>query len=121
MASLNNQVVRPFFSITKSITAATASVLGAKGAKEATTVIHQWRLKKSQNALVKVFERAANECAFIAQLTYEGSKALHDYDLTAKEKAALLSGDINWIETHLGKLDEGMSTWLRCRLQQEIW
>lgn len=74
-----------------------------------------------KEAIVTVLERAADDPAFIAQLTDQGSKALQGYNLTLEEKAALLSGDINWIETHVGKLDERLSTWLECRLQQEIW
>ena len=74
-----------------------------------------------KEAIVKVLERAADDLAFITQLTYQGSKALRGYNLTPEEKAALVSGDINWIEAHIGKLDERLSTWPRCRLQQEIW
>ena len=74
-----------------------------------------------EETVVTVLERAADDPDFIAQLTYQGSKTLQDYDLTLEEKAVLLSGDINWIETHIGKLDERLSTWMECRLQQEIW
>ena len=71
--------------------------------------------------IMRVLDRAANDNHFIAQLTYSGSRALRDYDLTNEEKAALLSGDIRWIETRVGKLDARLRTWLDCRLQQEIW
>lgn len=71
--------------------------------------------------LKRVLERAADDPGFIAQLTEQGSKALAGYNLTFQEKAALLCGDISWIEGRLGKLDERLSTWLWCRLQQEIW
>jgi hypothetical protein len=54
-------------------------------------------------------------------LTHHGSEALDGYDLTASEKAALLSGDIRWIEAHVGKLTSRQKTWLYCRLEQEIW
>ena len=74
-----------------------------------------------QEELRRVLARAAADSAFIAQLTDEGSKALRGYNLTVQDKAALLSGDIKWIEARLGKLDDRLSTWLRCRLQQEIW
>jgi hypothetical protein len=69
----------------------------------------------------RVLDKAADDSAFIAQLTYQGSKALQGYNLTWEEKAALMSGDIQWIETHIGKLDERLRTWPWCRLQQEIW
>jgi hypothetical protein len=71
--------------------------------------------------ILRVLDRAASDDRFIAQLTCQGSRALQGYNLTAEEKAALLSGDISWIEAHVGKLDRRMRTWLECRLQQEIW
>jgi hypothetical protein len=69
----------------------------------------------------RVLERAAQDNDFIAQLTYRGDEALRGYDLTWQAKAALLSGDLGWIEARLGKLDARLRTWLDCRLQQEIW
>jgi hypothetical protein len=84
------------------------------GTRESAKAIHK-------ETIVKILERAANNPAFIAQLTSQGSKALQGYNLTLEEKAALVSGDINWIEAHVGKLAEQLSTWLWCRLQQEIW
>jgi hypothetical protein len=75
----------------------------------------------SKTDILSVLERAAEDPGFIAQLTYRGSEALKDFHLTAREQAALLSGDIKWIEAQVGKLDEHLKTWLRCRLGQEIW
>ena len=74
-----------------------------------------------QEEILRVLERAAKDNGFIAQLTYQGDEALQDYDLSWEEKAALLSGDIGWIEAHVGKLGARLRTWLDCRLQQEIW
>jgi hypothetical protein len=71
--------------------------------------------------IIDVLERAATDDDFIAQLTQDGQKALRDYRLTWQEKAALLSGDIRWIESHVGELDARQRTWLDCRLQQEKW
>ena len=71
--------------------------------------------------ILKVLDRAANDNGFIAQLTHQGSEALRGYRLSSVAKAALLSGDIRWIETHVGKLNKRLRTWLWCRLQQEIW
>jgi hypothetical protein len=71
--------------------------------------------------VLRVLERAAEDNGFVAQLTYRGDEALQEYDLSWEEKAALLSGDIRWIEAHVGKLGARLRTWLDCRLQQEIW
>jgi hypothetical protein len=74
-----------------------------------------------RGGLLDVLRRAATDPHFIAQLTDDGEAALADYDLTWREEAALLSGDIQWIEAHFGKLDATQRTWLECRLQQEKW
>jgi hypothetical protein len=71
--------------------------------------------------IIRVLARAARDNSFIALLTYQGEEALQGYGLTWREKAALLSGDIGWIEAHVGKLNAWLRTWLDCRLQQEIW
>jgi hypothetical protein len=71
--------------------------------------------------ILRVLGRAADDAGFIAQLTHNGHRALQGYDLTEEAEAALLSGDIRWIEDRVGKLDARLRTWLDCRLQQEIW
>lgn len=73
------------------------------------------------DGLLDVLARAAVDPRFIARLTDDGEAALADYDLTRHEEAALLSGDLQWIETHFGTLDAAQRTWLECRLQQEKW
>lgn len=111
--------------IKKSIDAISSSVLEITGPiiKRITEVlaVPVLRTRNSRRDMIKVLERAANDDGFIAQLTYEGSKALQGYNLTLEERAALLSGDIRWIEAKVGKLNDRLSTWLWCRLQQEIW
>jgi hypothetical protein len=74
-----------------------------------------------RDEVLRVLDRAAHDTDFIAQLTYFGSDALESYAITDEAKAALLSGDIRWIESQVGALDARMSTWLQCRLQQEAW
>jgi len=94
--------------------------MGTRKSKD-TVSVPEVNSRESGKALVEILARAANDPTFIGKLTDEGSKALQGYSLTPEEKAALLSGDINWIEAHIGTLDEQLSTWLQCRLQQEIW
>jgi hypothetical protein len=79
------------------------------------------REKESDQDILRVLDRAANDDAFIAALTYNGHETLESYHLTTEAEAALLSGDIGWIETRIGRLDERQQTWLWCRLGQEIW
>ena len=75
----------------------------------------------AQASILDVLDRAASDDHFVAQLTHHGLEALAQYKLTWREKAALLSGDIRWIEAHVGKLDARQRRWLECRLQQEMW
>ena len=77
--------------------------------------------KTEREEILGVLGRAAAEPGFIAELTYRGSAALEGYNLSLLAKAALVSGDVQWIEARVGKLDARLRKWLDCRLQQEIW
>jgi len=65
--------------------------------------------------------RAAQDNAFLARLAEDPAEALKEYELSAEEKAALISGDIRVIESWVGKLDERLRTWLILRIAQEKW
>ena len=71
--------------------------------------------------ILKVLRRAAADDRFIALLTEQGSKALQGYSLSRRARAALLRGDIRWVEGRVGRLNGRLRTWFDCRLQQEIW
>jgi hypothetical protein len=77
--------------------------------------------RECNSEILRVLDRAAADNGFIAELTYRGAQALEAYKLTLQAQAALLSGDVRWIEARLGKLNARMRTWLDCRLGQEIW
>ncbi len=65
----------------------------------------------SKEAVLAVLGRATEDITFYSQLAEDYAKALQDYDLTRQEQAALISGDVRWIESHIGrKLDEGLMT-----------
>jgi len=72
-------------------------------------------------ALLAVLSKANGDSNFMAKLAENPEKTLKGYDLTSEEKAALSTGDIRWIESKLGTLDEPLRTWLIARLQQEKW
>lgn len=72
-------------------------------------------------ALISVLARARDDSAFLAQLSENPDKALVGYDLTNEAKAALASGDLHWLESKVGFLDEPLRTWLVSRLSQEKW
>jgi DNA-binding NtrC family response regulator len=71
--------------------------------------------------VIKVLERAAHDSVFVSNLCYHGADALEGYDLTGPEKLAILTGDITWIEKHVGPLTETQKRWLQQRLTAEIW
>lgn len=75
----------------------------------------------NRREILGVLERAARDSDFIAEVADRGSAALSDYHLSLEEKAALISGDIRWIESHVGGLTDRQSTLLNCMLQREAW
>jgi len=73
-------------------------------------------------ALLSVLARAASEPEFMSRLADDPHNALKEYyTLTQEQKMALASGDIQKIESWLGKLDKHLASWLWCRLGQEKW
>ena len=72
-------------------------------------------------ALLAVLSKAKDDSNFMARLGENPDEALKHYGLTSEERAALSSGDIRWIESKIGVLDEPLRTWLTARLAQEKW
>lgn len=73
-------------------------------------------------AILSVLARAADEPEFMSRLAENPHEALKEYyTLTQEQKTALASGDIQKIESWLGKLDKRLASWLWCRLCQEKW
>jgi len=93
---------------------ASALDIAATQAPEEQALIHK-------EEMITILERAASDSEFIAKLLYEGADALEEYDLTGPEKLALLTGDIEWIEKHMGPLKPNQKLWLEQRLSAEIW
>ena len=74
-----------------------------------------------KETILEVLARAADDHKFLARLAENPSKVLHEYDLTEEERAALARGNIEKIESWVGKLDEHLKTWLKVRLAQDKW
>jgi formate/nitrite transporter len=72
-------------------------------------------------ALISVLAKARDDSTFLARLSDNPDKALEGYNLTSETKAALASGDLHWLESKVGFLDEPLRTWLTSRLSQEKW
>jgi len=68
-----------------------------------------------------ILAKAASDSVFLSRLAENPGQVLQDYDLNQEERAALASGDLQRIESWVGKLDERLLTWPLCRLSQEKW
>jgi DNA-binding NtrC family response regulator len=71
--------------------------------------------------MLRVLDRTASESEFVSNLLFHGVEALEEYNLTGAEKLAILTGDIAWIEQHIGSLNPARKRWFEDRLTAEIW
>ena len=69
----------------------------------------------------KVLRLASSNQKFGERLLYEGSRVLCGFPLSSEAKAAIVSGDIVWIEKECGELSIDERNWLEHRLEAEIW
>lgn len=75
-----------------------------------------------QADLVKeVLGLAAKDPSFSQRLRTDGSRVLSGLALTPAAKAAIVSGDIAWIEKECGELTADERVWLESRLEAETW
>ena len=58
----------------------------------------------NEGEIYKILEKIAGDPQFAAALFEKGTDALDDYRLTAAEKLALLTGDVEWFEGYMGVL-----------------
>ena len=68
-----------------------------------------------------VLAQAAGDPSFGARLLEEGTRVLSGYALGNEAKAAIVSGDIAWIEKQCGDLSPQERLWLEHRLEAEVW
>lgn len=69
----------------------------------------------------QVLLRAARDQSFGVKLLTVGSRVLSGLPLSSEAKAAIVSGDIVWIEKTCGELSPEERDWLERRLEAEIW
>ena len=79
------------------------------------------RLEIDADLVRNVLRRASQDPSFGSELLIHGSRVLSGLALDSETKAAILSGDITWIEKHCGELSPEERDWLERRLQAEIW
>lgn len=69
----------------------------------------------------EVLGLAATDPNFGRRLLYEGSRVLSGFPLSHEAEAAIVSGDVAWLEKECGELTRAERDWLERRLQSEIW
>ena len=85
----------------------------SKGAPEKQELVHK-------EEVLKVLERAGTDSDFVYNLLHRWADALEQYHLTGPEKLALLTGDIEWIEKHTGRLTPRQRKWLERPMSAEM-
>jgi ActR/RegA family two-component response regulator len=74
-----------------------------------------------RQAVIQVLENASQYPSFWQKLMEDGSEALKGYRLSSAAKAAILSGDLNWIRENVGELTAGQLQFIYKRLEREAW
>ena len=76
-------------------------------------------IQKSE--VIAVLNRASEDLTFWRDLMERGSQALEGYHLSLRAKAAIVSGDLNWIRQHVGELTKEQLRFIYKRLEREAW
>ena len=71
--------------------------------------------------VVKVLNRTSEDEVFWKDLIEKGSSALQEYTLSSEAKAAILSGDLKWINENIGELTQKQLMFIFKRLEMEAW
>ena len=71
--------------------------------------------------VIRVLNRAAEDAEFWKDLMENSSAALDEYQLTWEARAAIASGDLNWLNTHVGELTQKQLMFIFKRLEREAW
>jgi len=71
--------------------------------------------------LINVLNRTADDDDFWKDLMENGSAALKNYHLSTEAKAAVLSGDLGWINHNIGELTQKQLMFIYSRLEREAW
>jgi DNA-binding NtrC family response regulator len=69
----------------------------------------------------RVLDRTTQDRAFWRELMEMGSEALKGYHLSNEAKAAIVSGDLGWINRNVGELTQKQLMFIYKRLEREAW
>jgi YesN/AraC family two-component response regulator len=69
----------------------------------------------------QILNRTAEDSDFWKDLMENGSIALEGYRLSDEAKAAVVSGDLKWINENIGELTQKQLMFIYKRLEREAW
>jgi DNA-binding NtrC family response regulator len=71
--------------------------------------------------VIRVLDRTSQDLSFWKELMETRSEVLKEYRLSSEAKAAILSGDLRWINANVGALKEEQLMFIYKRLEREAW
>lgn len=69
----------------------------------------------------RALNRTAEDSDFWTDLMEKGSIALEEFQLSSEAKAAIVSGDLKWINENVGELTQKQLMFIYKRLEREAW
>jgi YesN/AraC family two-component response regulator len=93
-----------------------------KFAKEALDTFKAEETKLIQKKEVKkVLDRTIRDGKFWCMLMENPAEVLKEYHLSSEARAAITSGDLDWIKRNVGELSKGQLTSIYRILEREVW
>ena len=71
--------------------------------------------------VIRVLDRTYEDSTFWRDLMERGPEVLEEYQLSSEAKAAILSGDLKWINDNVGELTQKQLMFILKRLEREVW
>lgn len=71
--------------------------------------------------VIRALNRTSEDSRFWNALMEFGSAALEEFQLSNEAKAAIVSGDLRWINEHVGELTQKQLMFIYKRLEREAW
>jgi YesN/AraC family two-component response regulator len=71
--------------------------------------------------VMRVLNRTAEDKNFWVDLLNKGSQALKNYRISSEAKAAIISGDLKWLNENIGEFTQKQLAFIYKRLEQEVW
>lgn len=92
----------------------------SRGEMEAQLSTVEGRLIQKREVM-NVLNRTAEDSRFWTQLLENGSLALAGYQISQEAKAAIISGDLKWLNANIGELTQKQLAFIYKRLEREAW